>query len=44
LTQKECGFLTNAVDAAKLQEEAYQQDMADIICEGIIASLEELEE
>ena len=40
----ECGFLTNAVDAAKLQEEAYQQDMADIICEGIIASLSELEE
>ncbi|MGL6197346.1 MAG: N-acetylmuramoyl-L-alanine amidase [Lachnospiraceae bacterium] len=40
----ECGFMSNAEDAAKLKEEDYQQDMADIICEGIIASLEELEE
>ncbi|MDE6957194.1 MAG: N-acetylmuramoyl-L-alanine amidase CwlD [Lachnospiraceae bacterium] len=31
----ECGFLTNPEEAKKLQEESYQKQVAELICEGV---------
>lgn len=36
----ECGFLTNPQEEAKLQEEAYQDQVAQAICDGVLAYLE----
>lgn len=36
----ECGFLTNAAEEAKLQEEEYQDRMVQAICDGILDYLE----
>lgn len=36
----ECGFLTNPEEAEKLQNEAYQNQIAEAICNGVIKWLE----
>ncbi len=36
----ECGFLSNAEEAEKLKEEAYQQELAEVICRGIVKWLD----
>lgn len=33
----ECGFLSNREEAEKLVDEKYQKDLAQVICEGILA-------
>jgi len=40
----ECGFLSNAEDTARLNDEEYQDAMAAAICDGIIEALETMEE
>lgn len=40
----ECGFLSNEEEAAKLEDEKYQEKIADAVCEGVIESLNLLEE
>jgi len=40
----ECGFLSNAEDTARLNDEEYQDAMAAAICDGIIETLETMEE
>lgn len=35
----ECGFLTNAADAKKLNESAYQRKIAEAIVEGIAVGM-----
>lgn len=39
----ECGFLTNPQEEAKLQEEAYQDQVAQAICDGVLAYLQKSE-
>ncbi len=36
----ECGFLSNAEEAAKLVTEEYQQRVAEAVCEGVVQYLE----
>ena len=36
----ECGFLSNAEEAEKLKSEAYQEQVAQAICTGIIKWLD----
>ena len=38
----ECGFLSNGAEADKLAEEAYQDQLAEAICRGILAYTESL--
>lgn len=40
----ECGFLTNSEDLAKLKDSVYQEEMAGVICEGIMENLKALSE
>jgi len=39
----ECGFLSNAEDAARLNDAVYQEEMAAAICKGIVESLKSAE-
>jgi N-acetylmuramoyl-L-alanine amidase len=40
----ECGFLTNAEEEQKLQEEAYQDQLVQAICDGVVQYLEGTEQ